>query len=1540
MKRLILLFLVIPFLSFGQNFISGKVSEFNEVLPVEKVYIHTNNTIFQPGETIYFKGYITDGMQRSSKESSVLYAEIIDPSGSVIKKFKLDVQKGRVSGSYEIPNGSKGGLYKLKAYTNWQKNTKSDLFEKDIMIQRVISPRLLMKLDIEKEAYGSGDEVVANISIRNLQNLPIRNLDFQFTVTIDNKEITKKSAITDENGAYQIKFLLPDNLSGNDGSLNVQFDYEANKESISRTIPILLNSLDLQFLPEGGFALANQPHKIAFKALNKYGNPADVKGNILDENGNIVCSFESFHQGMGSFNMTMKAGIRYFAQITSPYQSIENIPLPDSENKPASLSLERISEDELKVTILSASNQKLQLVGRILSSILYQKELNLNNGKNEILISTAEFPMGILQFTLFKDQLPFAERLIFNHQDKGLKIEIQTDKKEYNTREKVEAKVKTTLPNGDPISSNLSVSVVNDKLLSYLDDKQHNISSWLLAGSELKGNLYEPEFYFNPEEGKRKQALDLLLLTNGWRNYNWQDILSEKNIQIAFPSENLNLVEGTVLKYKSRYKTVPYPTTVYLILDDYLYIEETDENGYFKFNLPAPFSEGSIYAKRRSDENITIQFPEPKKDEILEIKRKPNESYKELSPVLIKENEKEVQDISKEKKGEIGYNNDEDWDWDQDGEVSLEAVTLLGGIKLDPAQRMGSYSIVSQSELSPVTSIDDALNGQVAGLQISGSAGANSQITIRGVGSLSGQSNPLMVVDGVVYSNSNSNFTQNISPSAINSVTVLKGLEATSIYGSRASNGVIIINTKGGISNPQNLNINIGKKTDIFETYYYKRMGDRYQSFDYAKSFYIPKYSSISTANKDDFRQCIYWNYNLTTDEKGEAEFYFYNSDESTVFRIITEGFDGTGNIGRSETTYSTQDKIEMDVKFPLYTTEGDKIQMPVWVKNNLSENIVANLTNDLPRALTLQDYKFNLFLKPDETFTQYVPMLVENGMKGKHKFRVNLLTDTFRQSVTKDLEVFERGFPIRYAKSTIDKTRLEFDAKNVIKGSESAYFTLYLNPIGPILKGIEQIISQPHGCFEQVSSSTFPNIYALKLLEFDKDEESIKLDKKARKYLESGYKKLAAYEVKGGGFDWYGKPPAHETLTAFGLLQFTELRDFVSVDNKMVNRTREWLISRKDSIGGYQQGDGKYGFRGEKYLIGNAYINYALSFSGEKNIEEQYQISLKEAKNSKDAYRLALMALTAHQLGKTDNYEELMEILKSKVFGQAIDKLSAEGSITYSGGKSLKVEILSLYAQALMKKNSISLELNQVMKEIIELGSNGYFGSTQATGLALKSIYQYNKLYNQSAPKGNVLFLKINGEIVVDKTISEYIELSKKENKSSFEINVLKYLKPEKNEIIMEIAAPHLTFVDFSYWYRSSLPDNSKDSKVHLKTSLSKSNVQVGEITQMHIEVKNLSSKEIPMTIAQIGIPGGLSAEPTLLKELIEKEKVDYYEIMDNFLVLYWRKLNPNESKIVDLVFKAEVPGVFTGVASSAYLYYTEEFKHWNEGLKVHILP
>jgi len=165
----------------------------------------------------------------------------------------------------------------------------------------------------------------------------------------------------------------------------------------------------------------------------------------------------------------------------------------------------------------------------------------------------------------------------------------------------------------------------------------------------------------------------------------------------------------------------------------------------------------------------------------------------------------------------------------------IEEVVLVGGIKLDPAVKLGSYTVVSKAnfESTPVASVDEVLNGRVAGLNFStngGDPGSTNLITIRGVGSLIGTPNPLYVIDGVIVGKGSDNAQvmeswnplASIDPNSIEKVAVLKDASATALYGARGANGVVVITTKRGKYN-QKTRFNLSSDMSVQDIAYDKQ---------------------------------------------------------------------------------------------------------------------------------------------------------------------------------------------------------------------------------------------------------------------------------------------------------------------------------------------------------------------------------------------------------------------------------------------------------------------------------------------------------------------------------------------------------------------------------------------------------------------------------------------------------------------------------------------------------------------------------------------
>jgi uncharacterized protein YfaS (alpha-2-macroglobulin family) len=503
---------------------------------------------------------------------------------------------------------------------------------------------------------------------------------------------------------------------------------------------------------------------------------------------------------------------------------------------------------------------------------------------------------------------------------------------------------------------------------------------------------------------------------------------------------------------------------------------------------------------------------------------------------------------------------------------------------------------------------------------------------------------------------------------------------------------------------------------------------------------------------------------------------------------------------------------------------------------------------------------------------------------------------------------------------------------KDVEKGSVKGEVVFVTDILKDLSDGAEAMLQEPYGCFEQTSSTTFPNILVLQLLQ-KSGRSNPRIEKRALELIDKGYKRLAGFEVKSGGFDWFGNPPSHEALTAFGLIEFFEMQKVYSkVDADMIERTRKWLLSRRNGDGTFHQlNHGLDNFSATKPQITDAYIVYALSETGVNGIDAEYNHSLADAVNSKDMYVSALMANAAINYQKTGDYKALKSYFATAVATDGIENLKINTSFTNSYGRSLVTETVALWTLALMKETNPDFNLILKCTDLIRSRKAfGMYGSTQATYLSLKVVTEFYNLLQAKEPGGDV-------NVMVNRSNVGQKHFTKGEHDNIVIDNFSGQLKEGNNSIDISLANTNepLPFTVDIKW-NSKTPQSNKECMVKIETTLTKSAVPVNETVRLGIKVTNTTQHGIPMSIAMVGIPAGLSLQSWQLKELKEKEKFDFYEIINDKLVIYYRGLGPSQSREVNLDLKADVPGSFLSAASCAYLYYTDEFKHWAEGTKV----
>lgn len=1464
----------------------------------EKVYVHTDKSLYYPQENLWFSGYIAGASNRPEPTNSdVAYVELISPKGSVQKRLRLPIQHGKIKGDFKL--GSTGGIYKLRAYTHWMKNFgEKAFFEKKIQVQRVMKPKLLLRLDFEKEKYGQGDTVTALFIAKDLKNQEIALQEFQYTVQLAGKQYQKDFYKTDKKGEAKLKFVLPRRLKSDDGLLNIIIQHDHQSASIARAVPIVLQNVQVQFMPEGGHWVKGVKSRVAFKAVDKYGKPVDVTGEIIDKNGTTVAGFSSFHQGMGAFELTPETNKGYRARLTQPVGITQVFTLPKVLKTGYTLQVQAVNQHQLKISTHRPTRKPLFVVVQSGGKVLFNKKIEGSKQDQQLLIYTQKFPVGVARVTLFDEyKTPQAERITFVNPHQQLNITLKTDKKQYKTREKVTLDIQTTNENQAPVSANLSLAVVDDKMFNLADDKQDNILSFLLMSSELKGEVYEPNFYFKKDEAKASQALDYVMMTHGWRSFAWKDVF-RKGFLEKYSKEKLSNVSGTILNKRNNKPIKAYVTLFELKGKKRVVRLETLKDGRFLFQNIDPNIPMELHARSVTNRRLGCQ--------ILLTGEKAGNAQRR--PNLPQKNKPAIQDKN--------LMNPENSAADQ---IIFGKNTGGNLANLNLQESGGLQEVV-------VTGLGVQQNARQLGIVAVKQVVRNGGYFIHG---LLGKE-PLYVLNGNIVNNSK--ILEHINPETIQEVYQIQPSSAVMMYGSKASQGALVINTSQQV---KELTRYSKKAVERFSRPYARRYIFRTKRFSRARVFYQPVYGAPDvTRQRSDFRNTIYWNPEVVTNSKGNAKVSFYTSDALTSFRLIAEGMSKKGRIGYQENTIYTQLPLQLDVKIPPYLAVGDTIQIPVHIKNNSQQLAKSMLVVSSPLIHLLEERK-ELSLSPQGAHKVFLRGVVQTPGQGTLKVRV--ISKIGVDLVDRNFTVFSPGFPVEKSFSGNQVTNhYPLDMPEVMDKSLKVTLHAYPDIMGNLLDGIKGIIRKPYGCFEQTSSSTYPNIMALQLLKKIKQDHPV-IRKRAMDYIRQGYKRLISYETSQRGFEWFGRTPPHEGLTAYGLMEFIEMsKVYQGVSKGLIKRTKAWLLSRRDGKGGFLLNKKRLDhFGGASQEVSNAYVIYALTFAGVTEIFPEYSKAYQEALQTKDAYRMALLALSATHLGRTQEAGQMIQELKKQLKRNGVGKFTAEHSMVRSGGASLQIETSALMVLAVLKQTNSDMGVVQKLIDyIISKRSYGRFGSTQGTILALKALVAYSQKQSTQVAEGQLLVYN-NGQKIG--TLG-YIAKSYRDFKLT---GLERYVKQGMNNIVVRFAnQKQMIPFSLNISYYTAIPNSQKKCDIALNTSLAKRQVTINETARLTTTIRNKRRHGLPSTMALVGIPSGLSPQPWQLKELQEKGKIAYYEIKGTYVIFYFRQMAPQEVKTIHLDLKADVPGMFKAPASSAYLYYTNEYKDWQTGEHILIEP
>lgn len=173
----------------------------SQAIAEERLYLSTNQPIYNPGENIWFTVFLKNAQLRKSDKSDIIHVELLAPSGNVVQTMNLIARNGVCGGDFGTNTTMAGGYYKVKAYTNWMRNENDSIaFEKEVLLQKVILPRVKMNLTFDKDSYTKGEEVISKFSVSTNENKPLRNKSFTYELKADGLKFKEGTSTTGDDG--------------------------------------------------------------------------------------------------------------------------------------------------------------------------------------------------------------------------------------------------------------------------------------------------------------------------------------------------------------------------------------------------------------------------------------------------------------------------------------------------------------------------------------------------------------------------------------------------------------------------------------------------------------------------------------------------------------------------------------------------------------------------------------------------------------------------------------------------------------------------------------------------------------------------------------------------------------------------------------------------------------------------------------------------------------------------------------------------------------------------------------------------------------------------------------------------------------------------------------------------------------------------------------------------------------------------------------------------------------------------------------------
>jgi type II secretory pathway pseudopilin PulG len=689
------------------------------------------------------------------------------------------------------------------------------------------------------------------------------------------------------------------------------------------------------------------------------------------------------------------------------------------------------------------------------------------------------------------------------------------------------------------------------------------------------------------------------------------------------------------------------------------------------------------------------------------------------------------------------------------------------------------------------------------------------------------------------------------------------------------------------------------------------------------------------------FPETLLWRPELITDNQGEAEIDVDLADSITTWRLSASAVSANGELGSLQAPVRVFQPFFVDLNLPVALTRGDAVTVPVVVYNYLDRPQTVRLVLENAEAFEqFEGIEQIVELAPGEVKSAGYRLRARKI--GKQTLRVTARSGDVSDAIERTVEIVPDGRPVeQVANGTFNEpaSTAVTVPDEAIEGSTKAILKIYPSSFSQLVEGLDAIFRQPYGCFEQTSSTTYPNVLALDYLIRTK-KNAPDVEARARQYIHLGYQRLLTFEIAGGGFDWFGRPPANRVLSAYGLMEFTDMARVHDVDPALIPRTRDWLIKQRNRDGswdpeGHLLHEDPTGGSGQLARLGTtAYIGWAVYGTSRSAATEPdaattlHWLVGHEPSAISDPY---VLALVANAVGAIDGWGKAARPYLDRI--ETLRKTSSDGKLAwweaersgrtlfYGGGVSGQTEATALSVMALMNGGGHSAAIPAALAWLVrQKDSHGTWHSTQATVLALKALTAA-----MGRPVGGNRERRI--DIVIDGKPHRTLVIPVEQADVMQQLDLSASLRTGNHDVKLTDRSGTAAGYQLAVTYH--VPDSAEPPRPQafsVALSYERSELQVGESLAARAVVKNASAEALPMVLVDLPIPPGFDVDSSAFARLVAAGKVEKFQVTPRSIIVYLRSLSPASELEIAYSLRSTVVAKVASPPAVAYEYYAPE--------------